>query len=213
MTLRDNFLYFILLELGLLGYLINDIILKKRALWMRSTDAVIPYMWAVNVMYQRSYGARPAWGAGPGGSRCAVPEEGLTCPGSHSQAAGLTWPGSPRGGLTWRDTIGNPPCDLPSLAYRRRRGDMIQTYKIINGIDRLDKSKPFTPSPTTTTRGHRNKLYHPHAQKQVRRHSFSFRVLPDWNSLPPKVIESDTLNAFKRQLDDHWKDLKYEIPL
>ena len=32
MTLRDNFLYFILLELGLLGYLINDIILKKRAL-------------------------------------------------------------------------------------------------------------------------------------------------------------------------------------
>ena len=25
MTLRDNFLYFILLELGLLGYLINDI--------------------------------------------------------------------------------------------------------------------------------------------------------------------------------------------
>ena len=104
MTLRDNFLYFILhvLELGLLGYLINDIILKKRALWMRSTDVVIPYMWAVNVMYQRSYGARPAWGAGPGGSRCAVPEEGLTCPGS--QAAGLTWPGSPRGGLTWRDT-------------------------------------------------------------------------------------------------------------
>ena len=103
--------------------------------------------------------------------------------------------------------------DLPSLAYRRRRGDMIQTYKIINGIDRLDKSKLFTPSPSTTTRGHRNKLYHPHAHKQVRRHSFSFRVLPDWNSLPPKVIESDTLNAFKRQLDDHWKELKYEIPL
>ena len=103
--------------------------------------------------------------------------------------------------------------DLPSLAYRRRRGDMIQTYKIINGIDRLDKSKLFTPSPSTTTRGHRNKLYHPHAQKQVRRHSFSFRVLPDWNSLPPKVIESDTLNVFKRQLDDHWKELKYEIPL
>ena len=72
MTLRDNFLYFILLELGLLGYLINDIILKKRAVWMRSTDAVIPYMWAVNVMYQRSYGARPAWGAGPGRVAVAV---------------------------------------------------------------------------------------------------------------------------------------------
>ena len=72
MTLRDNFLYFILLELGLLGYLINDIILKKRALWMRSTDAVIPYMWAVNVMYQRSHGARPAWGAGPGRVAVAV---------------------------------------------------------------------------------------------------------------------------------------------
>ena len=84
---------------------------------------------------------------------------------------------------------------------------MIQTYTIINGIDRLDKSKLFTPSPSTTTRGHRNKLYHPHAQKQVTRHRLSFRVLPDWNSLPPKVIESDTLSVFKRQLDDHWSEM------
>ena len=28
--------------------------------------------------------------------------------------------------------------NLPSLEHRRRRGDMLQVYKILNGIDRLD---------------------------------------------------------------------------
>ena len=28
--------------------------------------------------------------------------------------------------------------NLPSMKFRRQRGDLIQTYKILNGIDRLD---------------------------------------------------------------------------
>ena len=33
---------------------------------------------------------------------------------------------------------------LPTLEYRRERNDMIQVCKIINNIDRVDKSKFFT---------------------------------------------------------------------
>ena len=33
---------------------------------------------------------------------------------------------------------------LPTLEYRRERGDMIQVYKIVNNIDKVDKSKVFT---------------------------------------------------------------------
>ena len=33
---------------------------------------------------------------------------------------------------------------LPSLEYRRERSDMIQVYKIMHGIDKVDKDKFFS---------------------------------------------------------------------
>ena len=47
---------------------------------------------------------------------------------------------------------------LPTLEYRRERADMIQTYKILHGIDKLDKDKLFTPALYRATRGHSYKL-------------------------------------------------------
>ena len=43
---------------------------------------------------------------------------------------------------------------LPSLHYRRRRGDMIQVFKILNGIDRIDPGRFFMVSDQAITRGH-----------------------------------------------------------
>ena len=47
---------------------------------------------------------------------------------------------------------------LPSLEYRRERSDMIQVYKIMHGIDKVDKDKFFTLNRYYTTRGHSLKL-------------------------------------------------------
>ena len=47
---------------------------------------------------------------------------------------------------------------LPTLEYRRERADMIQTYKILHGIDKIDKDKLFTPALYRATRGHSYKL-------------------------------------------------------
>ena len=45
--------------------------------------------------------------------------------------------------------------DLPSLAYRRKRGDMIMMYKIVNELVRVDFNDLFTPIPTPhNLRGH-----------------------------------------------------------
>ena len=41
---------------------------------------------------------------------------------------------------------------IPSLVYRRRRGDMIQMYKIINGLVRLNINALFTPAKVRSTR-------------------------------------------------------------
>ena len=43
---------------------------------------------------------------------------------------------------------------LPSLMYRRRRGDMIHMYKIMNGIVGIDNAKLFSPAKVSSTRGH-----------------------------------------------------------
>ena len=32
-----------------------------------------------------------------------------------------------------------------------------------------------------------------------------------WNSLPAKLIESNTINGFKNQLNSHWKDLEIKF--
>jgi len=46
---------------------------------------------------------------------------------------------------------------LPSLDFRRRRGDMIHVFKIMNGMDRLDLHNFFTFPPNNNTRGHSKK--------------------------------------------------------
>ena len=61
---------------------------------------------------------------------------------------------------------------LPSLVYRRRRGDMIQMYKIMNGLVRMNINALFT-------RGHSQKLFKYHATKHSRVNSFTPRVIND----------------------------------
>ena len=48
---------------------------------------------------------------------------------------------------------------LPSLTYRRHRGDMILLYKVLNNHFNSDFSSLYTYSTTNTTRGHQFKLF------------------------------------------------------
>lgn len=98
---------------------------------------------------------------------------------------------------------------LPSMKYRRQRGDMIQTYKIMKGIDRLDPESLFTRSTYMATRGHTDKLQVQHSNTELRRRFFCNRVVTDWNSLPLTAINAESVNAFKAALDKHWASQKY----
>ncbi|KAI8509207.1 hypothetical protein Bbelb_130550 [Branchiostoma belcheri] len=98
---------------------------------------------------------------------------------------------------------------LPSLGYRRRRGDMIQVFKFLTGQERV-QSDSFFELAKGTTRGHNFKLKVPLAKSRSRQHVFSVRVIKDWNSLPSTVVSSESVNQFKTRLDRHWEHLKYE---
>ena len=86
---------------------------------------------------------------------------------------------------------------LPSLVYRRRRGDMIQMYKVINGLVRINVGDLFTSAKVSHTRGHPQRVYKTRAIKLQRRNSFSQRVINDWNGLPNYVVNAPSLNSFK----------------
>lgn len=94
---------------------------------------------------------------------------------------------------------------LPSLQHRRRRGDMIMVYKIITGKVNLNRNDFFTFAPNQTNRGsHDFKLMKKKAIKDVRRNTFSTRVIDDWNNLPKSVVNAQSTDEFKQKLDNHW---------
>ena len=101
--------------------------------------------------------------------------------------------------------------NLPSLMHRKRRGDMIQTYKIITEKINLDKDLFFKIS-RSATRGHNYKLYRQHANKLVRIDSFSKRIVNDWNGLYSRVFNVKTTQEFKNKLDNFCQDKAFVTP-
>ena len=63
--------------------------------------------------------------------------------------------------------------NLPSLVYRRRRGDMILIYQITHQLLNIPSSAfNFTLSPCTSTRGHNLKLLKPYSRCRSRQSFF-----------------------------------------
>ena len=80
--------------------------------------------------------------------------------------------------------------ERPSLAYRRRRGDMIYLYKIMSGNINIRREDFFAAS-QCNTRGHSQKVFKPRAIKHSRVHTFSNRTMKDWNKLPCHIVEAN----------------------
>ena len=89
---------------------------------------------------------------------------------------------------------------LPSLKYRRFRGDLIQVFKILNGIDDLEVGDFFTIS-TSNTRYAPTNLYIKTAATNIKYHCFSRRSARYWNGLSKRTKNANSLNDFKKLLD------------
>ena len=94
---------------------------------------------------------------------------------------------------------------LPSLTYRRHRADVIQTFKIVKGLEDVESSTFFRFSSNNRTRGHKYKVTKNRVKTQRRLHSFSQRSITEWNNLPEDVINSSSLNSFKANFEKVWK--------
>ena len=103
--------------------------------------------------------------------------------------------------------LGHLPCEeslqpmgLFNLEKRHLWGDMTETYKIMQGIDKVVRGKLFSFSRNTRTRGHPLQLSVGRVITDKRKYFFTQHVVSLWNSLPQDVIAS-SLDAFKKGLD------------
>jgi ribosomal protein L29 len=99
--------------------------------------------------------------------------------------------------------------NLPSLTYRRHRGDMIETYKYLNKMYNLEEIPLQQQHSQHETRSNGKSLTKEHAHLAVRRGFFSQRVPHAWNDLPREVVQAQSVNSFKSQLDRHLQHLRY----
>ena len=98
---------------------------------------------------------------------------------------------------------------LQSLQCRRDRADMIQVFKIIKGFDDVDYKDwfqlygdlPVANRPATRLSNDPLNIIMQRSTGDVRKHFFSQRVTPRWNSLPTEVKNSVNVKIFKSSLD------------
>ncbi len=92
--------------------------------------------------------------------------------------------------------------ELDSLEKRRWDQDMRQTFKIIRGIDKLDKDKLFTiREPNRYTRSAEDQFHisQNRARQDTRRYFYSHRVVNGWNNIGYEH-KSKSLAIFKNSL-------------
>jgi hypothetical protein len=91
---------------------------------------------------------------------------------------------------------------LTTLEKRRERGQLIETFKILNGCyDCPELSDLFTRNTNTRTRGHNFKLSANKCKTNIGKNLISNRIANAWNKLPSEVVNARSVNQFKNRLD------------
>ncbi|KAJ8043966.1 hypothetical protein HOLleu_11296 [Holothuria leucospilota] len=90
---------------------------------------------------------------------------------------------------------------LTTLELRRIRGDMLQVYKFLFERNPLSSCNYLKVQCNSRVRGHCKKLVKNFARLDIRKFSFSHRVVNEWNSLPEWVVNSTSVHCFKVNID------------
>ena len=94
--------------------------------------------------------------------------------------------------------------DSTTHELRRHRGDMIETYKILNGLEGIQPCELLSFNFGSSTRGNSFKLSNPRAKLNLRQNFYSHRIINAWNNLPDDIVSAKSLNAFKNAIDHHF---------
>ena len=111
--------------------------------------------------------------------------------------------------------------NLPSLEFRRLRGDLIEVYKITHkiydakttlelfscSIDKTDSEAPYN------LRKHNYNISKDSFKLDKYKYFFTNRVVNTWNNLTTDIVNADTTNSFKNKIDNYFKDIVFTIQI
>ena len=93
------------------------------------------------------------------------------------------------------------------LQRRRLNTNLIVMWKAINNMISLSMSTHVIQKQRVTRQFHPNKYIQPSASSNIYKYSFT-RTLKVWNNLSNDIIETTSLNAFKRAVSEIDIDLE-----
>ena len=112
------------------------------------------------------------------------------------------------GNLSYPDRL--KKLGLPTLVYRRMRGDMIEMYKIMTEKYDSEVLNLFEIN-QNVTRGHKFKVIKERPRLDIRKYNFTHRVVNHWNSLSEEVVDSESVKIFEKRLDDFWSEKEFKF--
>ena len=83
---------------------------------------------------------------------------------------------------------------LTTLETRRLRGDQMQVFKIVNGYEDVDRNMFFKLKEGSRTRGNKAALVKEQCRLDMRKYSFSQRMINEWNKLPNNCDNTSNVN-------------------
>ena len=90
--------------------------------------------------------------------------------------------------------------NLTTLEDRRHRGDVIEAFKILSGIEKVHDNF-LELDANSRTPGHTLKLKKRRDRTQKRAMFFTARIINKWNELPDWVVQAKTVSTFKNRHD------------